>query len=511
MIKIFGIVVIIGVVALLFVKVKNKAFIRGLVKAAMLDNSDAQCELGKRYLDGDGVNKNPEEAVKWFRKAIEHENAEALFSLGMCYLTGEGVSLDAKMAAKLLLKAAEQDNWRAQYRVSWLFAEGQGVEKNEQEFVKWLHKAARNGYWRAQYELGLFYLEGSHVEKDAQKAVKWFRKAAMRDDQDSQYYLGWCYANGRGVELDPDEAVLWWRKAAEKGQRDAIRHLKKYTCGDKICIEMQDAAKLYAIAKDGNGAAEYKLSEIFSHGRGVDYDAEEADKWLFLAVKHGDADAQASVAWRYWGGYNVPMDRKEAIKLWRRAAESGHQESLYRLDSLLEEEVEVDKCEVAHWWLKAAKLGILLAQYNIGSCYARGYGVKVDDVEAVKWYQKAAGQGYARAQFSLGGRYLYGLGVNTNLRKALMWYRKSYALGNISAESQVRECISLINHVDRCKNLARHGNVDAQFELGRLYENGEGLDADRNLAIKWYGKAADNGLENAKAALMRLGRLCDND
>ena len=38
------------------------------------------------------------------------------------------------------------------------------------------------------------------------------------------------------------------------------------------------------------------------------------------------------------------------------------------------------------------------------------------------------------------------------------------------------------------------GNADAQFDLGLKYENGQGVEKDALTAVKWYRKAADQGI-----------------
>lgn len=52
---------------------------------------------------------------------------------------------------------------------------------------------------------------------------------------------------------------------------------------------------------------------------------------------------------------------------------------------------------------------------------------------------------------------------------------------------------------NKCKNDAEHGDVDAQFKLGQFYECGEGVKADEEKALYWYGKAADQGHDEAIA------------
>ena len=53
---------------------------------------------------------------------------------------------------------------------------------------------------------------------------------------------------------------------------------------------------------------------------------------------------------------------------------------------------------------------------------------------------------------------------------------------------------------------ARAGDVDAQFNLGALYENGLGVAEDAEKAARWYRAAADRRLDLARLALARLLR-----
>ena len=45
--------------------------------------------------------------------------------------------------------------------------------------------------------------------------------------------------------------------------------------------------------------------------------------------------------------------------------------------------------------------------------------------EAVKWYRKAAGQGHTLAQYNLGVMYRNGEGVPLDDREAVKWWRKA--------------------------------------------------------------------------------------
>jgi TPR repeat protein len=51
---------------------------------------------------------------------------------------------------------------------------------------------------------------------------------------------------------------------------------------------------------------------------------------------------------------------------------------------------------------------------------------------------------------------------------------------------------------------AEHGSIDAQYELGMLYESGCGLDKNDEQALFWYRKAATAGNALAADAVARL-------
>lgn len=121
-------------------------------------NETAQLFLGVMYNTGHGVDPDDDEAVKWFRKAVE---AVPLDRLG-----------------------------RAEYNLGFMYEEGRGVAQNYSSAAKWYRKAAEQNYPVAQYALGLCYASGRGVVGDDGKAVKWFRKAAAAGQEDAQRELG---------------------------------------------------------------------------------------------------------------------------------------------------------------------------------------------------------------------------------------------------------------------------------------------------------------------------------
>ena len=62
------------------------------LKAAKQGDELSQHNLGVMYANGQGVEKDNIEAVKWYRKAAEQEFADSQHNLGIMYADGLGVT-----------------------------------------------------------------------------------------------------------------------------------------------------------------------------------------------------------------------------------------------------------------------------------------------------------------------------------------------------------------------------------------------------------------------------------
>lgn len=112
-----------------------------------------QNNLGDKYFDGRGVEKNHQLAVKWYRKAAEQGDIKGQCNLGFMYYNGYGIRQDYTKAAEWYRKAAEQGDSDGQYNLGILYEYGQGVEQNAQTAISWYRKAIEQGHYGAQQRL----------------------------------------------------------------------------------------------------------------------------------------------------------------------------------------------------------------------------------------------------------------------------------------------------------------------------------------------------------------------
>ena len=107
---------------------------------------------------------------------------------------------------------------------------------------------------------------------------------------------------------------------------------------------------------------------------------------------------------------------------------------------------------------------------------------------AYRLIKPLAEQGLPEAQFNLGLMYDKGQGVPQDYAEAVKWYRKAAEQGNAKAVKSYRKA-------------AEQGNAEAQFNLGLMYDKRQGVPQNYAEAVKWYRRAAEQGFAEAQTNL----------
>ena len=121
-----------------------------------------------------------------------------------------------------------------------------------------------------------------------------------------------------------------------------------------------------------------------------------------------------------------------------------------------------------HWLLlsNAAVAVVLSASVRAGDLEDGLAAYRNQDYRtAMRFLRPLADKGKSNAQYDVGLMYANGQGVSQNFAIAATWYRKA----------------------------ADQGDGDAMTNLGFMYEHGQGVQQDYEEAIQWYQKAAEQG------------------
>ena len=157
--------------------------------------------------------------------------------------------------------------------------------------------------------------------------------------------------------------------------------------------------------------------------------------------------------------------------------------------------------------------------YRIGKMHCYGLGTEQDYAQSFECFLKSAHEGNKFAQYSLANLYYYGNGVEKDLSQAFLWYRKSSEQGQPYASYAVAQMYSKGEYVAENKETAQRyykaalsgfleleskdqADDNLYYKLGAMYKNGLGTEIDIPKAIEYFEKSTEN-----MWSTYQLGRL----
>jgi TPR repeat protein len=161
---------------------------------------DAQVAWGHMLLDGYGVAKDAEAALRWFKIAARTGNADALNMVGRCYERGWGVKMDPEEAVRWFRPAADKGHAWAQYNLGKMLARGHGGNRDVRAALTLLVRAARRGVPKAMNMLGRVREEGVAGAPKPRSAARWYRMAAQRGCFRGQFHHARFLAEAGQIE-----------------------------------------------------------------------------------------------------------------------------------------------------------------------------------------------------------------------------------------------------------------------------------------------------------------------
>lgn len=242
-----------------------------LFKAALGDASaDALVATGEAFSVGRGVDRDPEMASEWYRRALRFRHPRAQTLLGLAYLNGDGVERHREEGLRLLRLAAEQGYADAQYELAQAW---HAQLSSRTQAIALFESAANQGHVRAQVKLGELCKAGEagvapttnrhpHHAPHLQRAFEWFGRAAAQGNTEGLFESGQMHAQGLGTKQDFEAAAGCYLQAASRG------HAK----------------------------AAFNLGFLHAHGQGVEQDYARAYQWYRISELEGHAPGRQSAA-----------------------------------------------------------------------------------------------------------------------------------------------------------------------------------------------------------------------
>jgi TPR repeat protein len=405
-------------------------------QAAEMGNVNAQVGLAILYLQGRGVEKNPEEALKLLLQSADRNEVQAYYLLGDMY-------------AKGLEPGGRRFNPRSFYSAF------RPDPKSEQEALNWYQKAAEGGFASGQFTLGNWYATGRVVRQSDAKAAEWYEKAAAQGHKEAQEILTRWYKEHR--VKNPEESILMWM---------LVKHWGKCLLFLALCFwlgkyRLRPFIAVHALQKKANAGdalAQLCLGIKYITDDPYLYEAKlwigeiiAAQRCIWYAERRVVVDRQPGFdkeieSWQailaVLPTLRLKNDNVTAVAWIKKSARQKNSLALFLLGYMYMQEKYVprDERKAAIYYQEAATQGSVFAAYELGHLYEQGRGVPKNADEAFKWHLAAAQEKHPVSLFQAGLCYMEGKTVEKDIKKAQEYFKESAKRGYAGAYAKLGMC-----------------------------------------------------------------------
>lgn len=520
-------------------------------QAAMHGDTQAQVALANHYALGDGIACDVEAALKWWQVAAAQGSTDAMQALARHYRD----AADRSQAEHWYLAAAEKGDSSAYRELGQIYADARPPDYTTAR--KYWH-AGKKGDPVAQYLIGKSHSDWREPGNPnaAHNAFSGFLQHCHEDENPPADYCADAAYLTALIEQhklpgyqppQPNEVRQHWQEAAYWGHPVARAWLETAPAPPGAT----PPARIAATA----AAAQYQLSWHYATGDGIAQNRDSANHWLRQAAQNGHAAAQYWLGNHYYDDTADNAQDETTARYWLEQAATRGDRDLQKQTGMTY--LEHDDYHNARRWLRqladhgdrtvlpvlemmndlqrgrvtplpppgtagnhppapAAALAENTAtpwppRHNIK--FWQGENPLASHAKTFKERQKRALAGDWLAQIALGDAWYKGETGKKDARLAHYWWRKSqtaygqdsYTLYNLgvlydSGEGVARNPQRAAQYYTAA---ARLNDNDARYNLAHLYHYGDGVPRSDIIAHYWLTKAA----AHERDAMIALGML----
>lgn len=408
---------------------------------------------------------------------------------------------DFKKAEQLLLSESQRGNVLADYDLGKLYSTDKLGERNEETSIA-KYTRALQGFLQiepnskklkpyVQYRIGKMFCYGLGTEQDYEKAFEWFERSAKQKNKFAQFSLANLYYYGSGVEKDLSQAFLWYQRSASQGQPYAAYSIAQmYRYGEYVTKDNDTAQRYYKQALSGflkienndmaNDDLFYKLGKMFKLGLGTNSDVTKAIEYFRRSAEMNNKNGLFEYGKTLLTGEHIPQNADSAVKLLEKAVKlkNSNAKRFLALEYISGEHLEQDIENGIALLTECADSRDVIACYRLGKIYLQGEIMPQNLDKAEKYLLLAEDSEYTQ-----------------------------YELAKLYLQEGKYDIQKAVNFFENCAAK----NHWASYQLGRIYLFGAaGLTKDKEQAIEWFTKSANDGNEYAQAILVDISKF-END
>ena len=408
---------------------------------------------------------------------------------------------DFKKAEQILLSESQRGNVLAVYDLGKLYSTDKLGERNEEMSIA-KYTQALQGFLQIepnskkikpyiQYRIGKMFCYGLGTEQDYEKAFEWFERSAKQKNKFAQFSLANLYYYGNGVEKDLSQAFLWYQRSSSQGQPYAAYYIAQmYRYGEYVTKDNDTAQRYYQQALSGFLKIEsddmadddlfYKLGQMFKLGLGTNSDVTKAIEYFRRSAEMNNKNGLFEYGKALLIGEHIPQNTDSAVKLLEKAVKlkNSNAKRFLALEYISGEHLEQDIEKGIALLTECADSGDVIASYRLGKIYLQGEIMFQNLDKAERYLLLAEDNEYVQ-----------------------------YALAKLYLQEEKYDIQKAVNYFENCADK----NHWASYQLGRIYLFGaEGFTKDKEQAIEWFTKSANDGNEYAQAMLDDISKF-END
>lgn len=405
---------------------------------------------------------------------------------------------DFKKAEQLLLSESQRGNVLAVYDLGKLYSTDKLGEKSEEISIA-KYTQALQGFLQiepnskklkpyVQYRIGKMFCYGLGTEQDYEKAFEWFERSAKQKNKFAQFSLANLYYYGSGIEKDLSQAFLWYQRASSQGQPYAAYSIAQmYRYGEYVTKDNDTAQRYYKQALSGflkienndmaNDDLFYKLGQMFKLGLGTNSDVTKAIEYFRRSAEMNNKNGLFEYGKALLIGEHIPQDTDSALKILEKAVKlkNSNAKRFLALEYISGEHLEQDIEKGIALLTECADSGDVIACYRLGKIYLQGEIMPQNLDKAEKYLLLAEDSEYTQ-----------------------------YALAKLYLQEGKYDIQKAVNFFENCAAK----NHWASYQLGRIYLFGAaGLTKDKEQAIEWFTKSANDGNKYAQAILDNMAQI----
>lgn len=408
---------------------------------------------------------------------------------------------DFKKAEQLLLSESQRGNVLAVYDLGKLYSTDKLGERNEETSIA-KYTRALQGFLQiepnskklkpyVQYRIGKMFCYGLGTEQDYEKAFEWFERSAKQKNKFAQFSLANLYYYGSGVEKDLSQAFLWYQRSSSQGQPYAAYSIAQmYRYGEYVTKDNDTAQRYYKQALSGflkiesddmaNDDLFYKLGQMFKFGLGTDSDVTKAIEYFRRSAEMNNKNGLFEYGKALLIGEHIPQDTDSALKILEKAVKlkNSNAKRFLALEYISGEHLEQDFEKGIALLTECADSGDVIACYRLGKIYLESEIMPQNLDKAEKYLLLAEDNEYTQ-----------------------------YALAKLYLQEEKYDIQKAVNYFEKSADK----NHWASYQLGRIYLLGaKDIERDKEQAIEWFTKSANDGNEYAQAILDEISKF-END